>query len=54
MFSTMKISSIILGEVIDFKSIHLSFKFVDFTTQEENLVVLQAHTLELVVHFNHI
>jgi hypothetical protein len=54
MFSTMEISSIILGEVIDFKSIHLSFKFVDFTTQEENLVVLQAHTLQLVLHFNHI
>jgi len=45
MFSTMEISSIILGEVTDFKSRHLPFKFVDITTQEENLVVLQAHTL---------
>jgi hypothetical protein len=48
MFSTMEISSIILGEVIDFKSRHLLFKFVDITTQEENLVVLQAHTLQLL------
>ncbi len=45
MFSTMEISCIILGEVIDFKSKHLPFKFVDITTQEENLVVLQANTL---------
>jgi len=45
MFSTMEISSIILAKVIDFNSKHLPFKFVDFTTQEENLVVLQAHTL---------
>jgi hypothetical protein len=51
MFSTVEISSIILGEVIDFKSRHLLFKFVDITTQVENIVVLQAHTLQLLFNF---